>query len=445
MPTCPQPSRRKAKPIVWDDRSHQPHRIHKRHRRLELLKHLPIHARMSGIWLRSLPGVLIAYRRRMKELFHAPADLPRGFCVGTDGAESEMDAVLGEVSALGAQGVMVRAPVWELEQLDRRRAFLEALRERGIATSVAILQDRRAVTDPPFWRDALERIIGTLGPAADVFGIGHAWNRLKWGVRNYEEYRRLYRAAVEVRGRHPGVRLLGPSVIDFEFHYAAGPLLDRREQTTFDVIGSLLYVDRRGTPENRQYGHFDLARKIAFLAAFVDRSPSRGAPIWITETNWPLRVAGGYAPTSMKEAVGEEHQADCLVRYYLIALATGMAERVFWWQVAARGYGLIDNLGGEWRRRPAWHAFRTMTGLLAGARLAAAHTDREKFAFTFLGDGRTVTAAWATGRSAELTLPHPVAEVVSRDGHPLPKPAGERIALSPSPVYLLGFATAGEP
>ena len=49
----------------------------------------------------------------------------------------------------------------------------------------------------------------------------------------------------------------------------------------------------------------------------------------------------------------EETQADYLVRYYLLTLGTGLVERVFWWQVVARGYGLVDPADpASPRRRP---------------------------------------------------------------------------------------------
>ena len=53
--------------------------------------------------------------------------------------------------------------------------------------------------------------------------------------------------------------------------------------------------------------------------------------------------------------VDESTYAAYMVRYALIALCSGMTERVWWWRMAARGYGLMDDVGGL-TPRVAWRA-----------------------------------------------------------------------------------------
>ena len=71
--------------------------------------------------------------------------------------------------------------------------------------------------------------------------------------------------------------------------------------------------------------------------------------------------------SSGKPMVSEEAQADYLVRYYVLGLASGLVDRIYWWQMAAPGYGLVDTREAPARKRPSFRAFRTMTGMLAGA------------------------------------------------------------------------------
>ena len=57
------------------------------------------------------------------------------------------------------------------------------------------------------------------------------------------------------------------AVIDFELPEHLGSLYNRFA-FRYDGYASLLYVDRRGAPENRQFG-FDLSAKIDLLARLV--------------------------------------------------------------------------------------------------------------------------------------------------------------------------------
>ena len=189
----------------------------------------------------------------------------------------------------------------------------------------------------------------------------------------------------------PDVLLLGGSVIDFEPHATATLLNLDRADFQFDALASLLYVDRRGAPESRQLG-LDAIGKAALLKALADTS--RNCPSgrqWITEVNWPLRE-GPHSPAGRDVAVDEDLHADYLLRYLVPMLASGLAERVFWWQLLAKGYGLIDPTsaapdettpdttpaecgprlddGTGWRRRPAWFALRRlMVEIPRGARV----------------------------------------------------------------------------
>ena len=95
----------------------------------------------------------------------------------------------------------------------------------------------------------------------------------------------------------------------------------------FNVFSSLLYVDRMGAPENRQFG-WDLQRKASLLKAVVDTCGMGKKPLRITEMNWPLKGTGKYSPVSGKPNVSEEDQADYLVRYYVLSLASGFIRRI---------------------------------------------------------------------------------------------------------------------
>ncbi len=229
---------------------------------------------------------------------------------------------------------------------------------------------------------------------------------------------------------------MGPAVIDFELHATAAVLNMPHPVTRFDVVTSLLYVDRRGAPENRQLG-FDTVGKVALLRAIAETARHPVERCWITEVNWPL-IEGPHSPAGKHVAVDEETQADYLARYYLLTLGTGLVERVYWWQLVARGYGLVDRADdGGLRRRPSYEALRFLERRLAGATFLgplAAPSPARLYLFR-TADGGETAVGWSTAEPAPARLPRPAAEAAARGGDPLPAPSGEEVELTPSPRY----------
>jgi hypothetical protein len=202
----------------------------------------------------------------------------------------------------------------------------------------------------------------------------------------------------------------------------------------------LLYVDGRGAPERRQAG-FDTPRKVALLKAIADTARNGAPRCWVTEVNWPLRE-GPHAPAGKRVAVDEETQADYLARYYLLALSTGLLERVYWWQLVAKGYGLIDprpGTEGGLRLRPAFRALATLARTLEGTRFERrlASPPGAWLLLFSQPDGGELVAAWSAAGPLAADLPRRATALISRDGDPLPPPPGTRLDLAPSPVYAL--------
>ena len=236
------------------------------------------------------------------------------------------------------------------------------------------------------------------------------------------------------------MKLLGGAVIDFDLQEHCGALFNPFP-FRYDGYASLLYVDRRGAPENRQFG-FDLSGKIDLLARFVANSgklPSRGkASLWITEVNWPLRDTGRHAPSLDDCRVGESEQLCFLVRYFLLALATGSIAACFWHQLVAPGYGLIDNRGGTVRRRPAFYGFATVCRLFNGADIEGfeRQDDLGYYRLTARRGGAEIVALWRSGGTAAIPMP-PGKRVISVDGEVMTIGTGQSVEISDSVVYLV--------
>jgi hypothetical protein len=200
-------------------------------------------------------------------------------------------------------------------------------------------------------------------------------------------------------------------------------------------VSALLYVDRRGAPENRQAG-LDTVDKVVLLKAIAETARNSTGRCWITEVNWPLRE-GPHSPAGRDVSVDEETQADHLVRYYLLTLGTGLVERVFWWQVVARGYGLVDPSDPESpRRRPSFLALKTMIRQLDGARLEEvlpASPPVRLYRFK-RSDGGEVVVGWSAAGTVRVILPRPAIGVTGRDGEEVAG-TGQEVELGPSPRY----------
>jgi hypothetical protein len=446
-------------PFEWNPLADQPHNVAPRSERFRHhLRHAGSYLEIAGANLRRLGPGLRRYRRAIKGLYREPVAVPPGAfgCAvspapapgSVPGRAPSADAdarVLDLFGETGSSRALVRLGSWEQGNgaLAAREAFVRALRARGVDVVLALLQRRADVLDPGSWRAFLEEAFGRFARHVSAFEIGHAWNRTKWGVWDHREYLSLAESAFELAPRF-GAKLAGPAVIDFEFHLYPVTL----PRLPFDAVTSLLYVDRMGAPENGQFG-WTAAKKLALLKAVVDTTarPGAGRSLWITEVNWPLAGTGAFSPAAGKPNVGEDEQADFLVRYYVPCLASGHAERVYWWQLVAPGYGLVDDRESPWRRRPAFRAFAELRRRLEGSVFEgrAAHGDGAPAAsgiesFRFRGEGGAFAICWAPGGGpVELVPPGTVTAVLDREGREIPgaSAAPRKIVIDGSPKYVL--------
>jgi hypothetical protein len=416
--------------FAWNALADQPHNVAPRSERT---RHHFVHGRT---YLSMLGSNLIHgfsaygfYRRNRRTMYRAEVPIrPDMFGLAVSPAPGRMDEILELLGETGARQILFRIPSWEKERLEAFEDFARALKSRGFEPIIALLQRREDVFRLDAWSAFLDDVFGRFHRYAAGFEIGHAWNRTKWGVWDYTEYVRLARAAAALRAKH-GVRLIGPAVIDFEFHLYP-PVLRAVE---FEIVSSLLYVDRVGAPENAQYG-FTAEMKMALFQAMAESGTGRRPDCWVTEFNWPLAGTGPYSPASGKPNVGEEEQADYLIRYYILALASGLISRVYWWQLAAPGYGLVDVRERPGHRRPSFHAFRTMTAMLAGSVFLRRERPRGGDVFYFGKGGREFGVAWTNGAPWENDFERPVTRIVGRGGGELAP--SSRVRIDGHPKYI---------
>jgi hypothetical protein len=379
-------------PFKWDYNSDQPYQLKDRAYKKKMRKKVRFSIfKTVMISLIVLPlSILARPFLRKKDI-----DSQTFFGMGIDPKRHPQES-LQMIRELGVESVLIRVGLWEIQKLDLYREFCSNLTDKKIM--INIMQDREHIEDLELLKRDLFKIFTTLSEYADTFLIGTTINRAKWGFFGVDEYLRFYKCAYDLRDTEfKTLKLVGPGVIDFEFHFTAHALFNLQD-IYFDALSSLLYVDRRGAPENRQMG-FSLFDKIKLQSAMMMLSPKVGKKFYITETNWPISDTAPFAPTSEHECVSEEDYAVFMLRYYLLAFASREVDIIYWHQLIASGYGLVDERESL-RKRLAYDVFKSMLKQLKGSSfisyrvvdkrhtLTCKNSSQEEFSVIWLESGR---------------------------------------------------------
>ncbi len=340
----------------WDSCSDQPYILKKEDKKflrkgytLDLLK-------LLGTNLILYPYLFLKFLMKKKSVTSvADAKSFYGLCVNLDKGDSQHDLV----EELGVRSLQIRVFLKDMQHIDD---YVDFARKFGSDKEILItvIQDRAHIEDHDLLKKDMTTIFEKFQDISHEFQIGNAVNRIKWSFISMEEYVSFYETVQRVRDENfPKLKLIGPAVIDFEYHYTIRTLFNSFN-VHYDKVSSLLYVDRRGSPTNSQMVLFDLQNKIEFLDTIVKSSAKAEDLIYLTEVNWPISGTSPYAPTSEKECVSESLYEKYMLDYFEIAKKTGKVEKVFWHQLIAAGYGLIDDREGKMQKRDAFYAFKRM-------------------------------------------------------------------------------------
>jgi len=103
----------------------------------------------------------------------------------------------------------------------------------------------------------------------------------------------------------------------------------------------------------------------------------------------------------------------------------------------ARGYGLMAaETDGSLRRRPSYHALRTVAEQLEGTTFKGPLSAPDgAYLYLFDCDGTDVVVGWSLRPGVTAELPAPPVRMVTRDGEEAAPPVGPRVELGPSPAY----------
>ena len=340
----------------WD-LSDQPKILKKEDKKLLRKGHLKDFLKLIGTNLIYFPYLFINYL--MKKNYSAHSSKPTalsfyGICVNLDKGNEQVKLI----EELGVKSLQIRVYLSDIKNIDKYVEFTKLFKNNHIV--INIIQSREHIENHKLLKKDIKIIFDAFFGLCDEFIVGHTINRIKWGFVSVEEYLQFYQSVQEVRDNEfKEYKLIGSSVIDFEYHFTIRTLFNKYK-IYFDKVASLLYVDRRGGPYNTQYGIFDLKNKIDFLYTIVSSSKKTNNEIYITETNWPLKNTAPYAPTSEKECVEMDEYIQYMKDYFEISKKTNKISKVYWHQLIAPGYGLVDNRDGKIIKTKAFYVFKEM-------------------------------------------------------------------------------------
>ncbi len=341
-------------PFIWDRYSDQPYPIKdkvykKKMRSKHIFAYIPLV--LVTILMFPLSVLLMPFLKSKKE------ESSEFYGIGVNLDKGTIQNTL--IEELGVKHLLIRMPLWDMKRVDDYVTFAQSFGEDKHIL-INIIQDREHIEDKVLLQKDIEIIFEKFLSFVTQYQIGHAINRTKWGFFSMDEYLQWFMCIQNIRDhKYPQIKLIGSSVIDFEFHYTIRTLFNLFS-VKYDVFSSLLYVDRRGSPYHTQMGIFDTKNKINMLYALVRLSPKSKNQIYITEVNWPLSNTAPYAPTSEAECVDEDTYAQYMMEYYHIAKESQKIKRVYWHQLIASGYGLVDDRENTIRKTEAFEIYKNM-------------------------------------------------------------------------------------
>jgi hypothetical protein len=305
------------------------------------------------------------------------------------------------------------------------------------------VQDRQAVIAAEHWERFVRAVIPKVHDKVIWCEVGHAINRVKWGVWTAKEYRKLFMAVYNAAKKYPHLKLIAPAVIDFEWYRIVDALRCLPRNISLYAVSQHLYVDRRGAPENVQ-GRYSTLEKCALSKAIAVQQKNCADRFIISEVNWPLQDTGIYSPIGspytapqwFADRPGETEldYASYLIRYCAIALCSGFAHSIFVWRLSAHGFGLVDDLD-NFRPRPAFYALQTWLARLHNNQFVARLPSPSHCYLLHFKGAVECLLAWTTEAQYVWSQPWSAVKTYSLTGEILSLPDAD-VILTPQPIYI---------
>lgn len=430
---------------IWDSRSGQPISVLRpkdRRKWMPLTRHIDAVRSSARIY----KGAREQYDALLSSCYSSKIEMTgkTGIALGFDSGNDEKELEL--LQEIGRVPVQVRFMAGQPQRWAKLGALVKQLADDGHEINISLLQDRASVLDPDRWHEFVKSVAGLVADNAVSVEACHAVNRVKWGFWDFDAYPGMIDAVKNYFGRNSGVRITGPAVIDFEYHFIPAVLDLLPEGFRFDALSHHLYVDRRGAPEIKQSG-FSTLEKAVLLKAIARTHAGLSDRVVVSEVNWPIAGTGVWSPVNSPRespgvrhndpSVSEEDYADYMIRYLLICLCSGMVDQVFWWRLVSRGFGLVDDTYDDnWRKRPAYLMMKQFVKMMDGAVFQSRRRLGEDGGLCAVFEdrgGSTFAACYSEKGEVNAGPPFNCARVLDAFGKDVASPV--RLKLNGRPIY----------
>ena len=420
----------------WDYHSNQPHTLKSKKLKNRIF-FLAFFSNLKIIFATLYACVVAPYFfLRDKESFEKKID-SFGLCVNIDRPIESQKSIsnielIAMIDELSVENILVRIPLADFENIENYFSFIEQLKDKDVL--VCVLQDRQHVIDKHLTKKRLDFIFSRLEGIAEVFQIGNSINRKKWAFLSMDEYFSFFKIAYDLKkNKFPKIKLLGSNIIDFDIPFFSRSVFHLKS-IFYDGIAAQLYVDRRGGPEQKQYG-FDTLNKIRAYKAMARASKKTSNEMYITEVNWPLNGMKNWAPAE-NFLIDESLQSSYLVRYYLLMLATGKVRKCFWHQLVAPGYGLVNNLDEKIKKRDAYYCFQNLIAMLSGGITKKMTREKNLFCLIVEKEEKLIEAIWSSKGIANFKS-NPNQEIFDIRGNAIDTKSSPIINISGEVIYVI--------
>tara|TARA_B100000161_G_scaffold82670_1_gene57547 strand:+ start:310 stop:2424 length:2115 start_codon:yes stop_codon:yes gene_type:complete len=420
----------------WDYHSNQPHTLKSKKLKNKIF-FLAFFSNLKIIFATLYACVVAPYFfLRDKESFEKKID-SFGLCVNIDRPIESQKSIsnielIAMIDELSVENILVRIPLADFENIENYISFIEQLKDKDVL--VCVLQDRQHVIDKHLTKKRLDFIFSKLEGIAEVFQIGNSINRKKWAFLSMDEYFSFFKIAYDLKkNKFPKIKLLGSNIIDFDIPFFSRSVFHLKS-IFYDGIAAQLYVDRRGGPEQKQYG-FDTLNKIRAYKAMARASKKTSNEMYITEVNWPLNGMKNWAPAE-NFLIDESLQSSYLVRYYLLMLATGKVKKCFWHQLVAPGYGLVNNLDEKIKKRDAYYCFQNLIAMLSGGITKKMTREKNLFCLIVEKEEKLIEAIWSSKGIANFKS-NPNQEIFDIRGNAIDTKSSPVINISGEVIYVI--------